>query len=386
MAHYLVLGAGKMGVVLAKDLLTSDAKNRVTLVDIDQKQLNKAQDFIKNKRLTAVPIDIEDEGRRHQVYRGADVALSALLHRHSLIALEEALQSGVHFVDLAGEFAPKRFKYNREAKKKRLTLLSGMGVSPGITNVCVGRAVQLLDEAQKALIYVGGNPIYPRPPLKYRIVYTVDSLLNFYERRVPILKNGKGKDVPPLSGTEPISFQPPFQEMECFYTDGLSSLLHTMKGKVKEELWEKTIRHKGHSEEVKTLISCGLFSRRPVRVGDQKVVPRDVLEVLLDSRMKLRRERDATLMRIMVSGEKSGKPKTHVFEMIDYFDSRKNFTSMAKTTCFPASIAAQMIVSGRIKKRGSLFPEQVFQSSLYKPFIGELEKRGVVITYRISGS
>jgi lysine 6-dehydrogenase len=374
-----------MGSVLAKDFLTSDAKSRVTLVDIDQKQLKKAQDFIKNKRLTAVQMDIEDEGRRHEVHRGIDVALSALLHRHSLMALEEALKTGIHFVDLAGEFALQRFKYNGDAKKKGLTLLSGMGVSPGITNVCVGRAVQMLDETKKALIYVGGNPLHPRPPLKYRIVYAVDSLLNFYERRVPILENGEVKDVPPLSGMEPISFGPPFQEMECFYTDGLSSLLHTMEGKVKEELWEKTIRHKGHSEKVKTLISCGLFSRRSVAVGDQKIVPRDVLEVLLDSRIKLGRGIDATLMRIIVSGKKSGKPKTHVFEMIDLFDSKKDFTSMAKTTCFPASIAAQMIAAGRIKKRGSLFPEQVFQGSLYKPFIEELEKRGVVLTHRISG-
>lgn len=385
MAHYLVLGAGKMGIMLARDLITSDAKNSVTLVDIDKKQLKKAQDFIDNRRLVPVQMNMENENRRQEIYWNKDVALSALLHRHSMLALEAAVRAGVHFVDLAGEFPLHRLEYDIEARKKRITLLSGVGVSPGITNICVGRAVHLLDKTQKALIYVGGNPVHPRPPLKYRIVYAVDSLLNFYERKVTILKGGKVKDVPPLSGKELISFDLPFEEMECFYTDGLNSLLHTMRGKIHDELWEKTIRHKGHAEEVKTLISCGLFSKRPVRVRDRRVVPREILEVLLDSRIKLGREKDATLMRVIVTGEKSGRPKTHVFEMMDHFDNEKGYTSMAKTTCFPASVAAQMIVSGKIKKRGSLFPEQVFQGLLYKPFMEELEKRGVAVTHKTRG-
>lgn len=383
MAHYLVMGAGKMGIVLAKDLIESGLKNRVTLIDIDEKQLKKAQEFIRSKRLAAIQMDIEDEKRREEVFKGKDVVLSALLHRHSLLALEAAVRAGIHFVDLTGEFVLPRFAYDEEAKKKRITLVSGVGVSPGITNVCVGRAVYLLDETEKALIYVGGNPVHPRPPLNYRIVYAIDSLLDFYERKVRILKDGKIKDVPPLSGVEAISFDPPFEEMECFYTDGLSSLVFTMKGKIRDELWEKTIRHKGHSQKVKTLISCGLFSRQPVLVKDEKVVPRDVLEVLLDAKMKLGKEKDVTLMRIIVSGRKSGEPKTHAFEMMDLFDEKKGYTSMAKTTCFPASITAQMIVTGKIKKKGSLFPEHIFHGPLFMPFLEELNKRGVYIVHRI---
>ena len=101
--------------------------------------------------------------------------------------------------------------------------------------------------------------------------------------------------------------------------------------------------------------------------------------------MKLGREKDVTLMRVIVSGEKSGRPKTHVFEMMDCFDNEKGYTSMAKTTCFPASIAAQMIVSGQMKKKGSLFPEQVFQGPLYKPFVEELGKRGVSVIHKVRG-
>ena len=90
-----------------------------------------------------------------------------------------------------------------------------------------------------------------------------------------------------------------------------------------------------------------------------------------------------SFLRIIVSGKKSGKSTTHIFEMIDFYDSEKGYTSMGKATSFPASIAAQMIASGRITKRGSLFPEEIFQAELYHPFMDALRKWGVLITHKV---
>lgn len=383
MRRFLVMGAGKMGIVLAKDLIESDNRNKVTLVDISSKRLQKAKKFIKSERLILLKKDVEKEKQREDIFEGQDVALAALLHKHSLLALETAILKGVHFADLVGEKPLDRLKYDSEAKEKKVTIISGLGVSPGITNICVGRAVHLLDEVEKAMIYVGGNPVHPKPPLNYRIVYAVESVLDFYERKALILKNGKIKEVPPLSGIESIQFPHPFSEMECFYTDGLSSLAHTMQGKIKGELAEKTIRHKGHAQGIKILKECGFFSRQPIKLHNTKVIPRELLEVLLDSKMKLGKERDATLLRIVVEGKKSSKPTTHIFEMIDLYDSEKDYTSMGKTTGFPASIAAQMIASGKIAQRGSLFPEEIFQSELYQPLMDALKDRGVVVTHKV---
>ena len=383
MSHFVVLGAGKMGVVLAKDLIESDADSRVTLVDKNSDQLEFASEFIRSERLFPVQRDLEVEEQRNEMVEGKDVALCALLHKHSLPMLETSVRQGVHFVDLVGEGPSGRLRYDEEAKNKGICLISGLGVSPGITNVCVGRGVHLLDETYRALIYVGGNPVHPRPPLNYRIVYAVESLLDFYERKALVLKNGKTQKVEPLSGIESISFPAPFSEMECFYTDGLNSLIHTMTGKVRDELAEKTIRHRGHAQGIVTLKECGLFSRQPVQIGGQQVIPRNVLERVLDSEMRLGDEEDVTLLRIVVEGKKAGKPETHIFEMIDRYDSMRRYTSMAKTTSFPASIAAQMIASGRITQKGSLFPEDVFHNELYQPFREELKRRGVTVTHRI---
>jgi len=185
-----------------------------------------------------------------------------------------------------------------------------------------------------------------------------------------------------LSDLEKIEFEDPFSEMEWFYTDGLNSMTYTLQGKIMD-LAEKTIRHRGHVAGIQTLKECGFFSKEPVDVDGQKVAPRRVLEVVLDERMKLGDEKDAILLRIKVSGKKDGGSVTHVFEMVDYFDTERQYTSMGKTTSFPASIGAQMIMSGQIKQRGVVFPENVFGGDLYDPFMEELAARGVSVSHDV---
>jgi lysine 6-dehydrogenase len=99
--------------------------------------------------------------------------------------------------------------------------------------------------------------------------------------------------------------------------------------------------------------------------------------------MKLGDEKDATLLRIRVSGKKDGESITHAFEMADRFDTERQFTSMGKTTSFPASIGAQMIMSGQIEKRGVVFPENVFDDALFGSFMAGLASRGVTISHEV---
>jgi len=384
MPKFLVLGAGKMGVVLAKDLILSNDQSVVTLVDIDFEKLNQARDFISSDRLIPLQRNIEDRNQREGMFKGQDVVLAALLHEHSLLILEEAVEQGVHLIDLVGDKPLERLVHDEKAKEKGIAIIPGCGVAPGIDNICVGRGVNLLDETEEAMIYVGGNPLHARPPLKYSILYAAESLLDFYERKTFILEKGRMKEVETLSGIETVEFPHPSSKMECFYTDGLSSLIHTMQGKIKGRLAEKTVRYAGHARALKALKAWGLFSRKPLRVEEKEVIPREFLKSLLDDQWKLGKEGDVTLMRVVISGKKAGKSTTHIFEMVDYFDPEKQYTSMAKTTCFPASIAAQMIVEAKITQRGVLFPENVFQDDLFEPFMEALKDKGVLIAHKKS--
>jgi saccharopine dehydrogenase-like NADP-dependent oxidoreductase len=56
-------------------------------------------------------------------------------------------------------------------------------------------------------------------------------------------------------------------------------------------------------------------------------------------------------------------------------------TAMARTTCFPATIAARMIAGGQIPARGVRFPEELFGGELGDHLLEELGRKGVRVTH-----
>ncbi|MGD2151923.1 MAG: saccharopine dehydrogenase C-terminal domain-containing protein [Gemmatimonadales bacterium] len=383
MSEFLVLGAGMMGAALAKDLIESDRGHTVRLADRSSAQLERAEGIVSSERLTTLELDITEERRSEAAFRDSGVVLGALPHSQSVAALAAAVRSGVHYVDLVGSGTQARLEHDEAARARGVCLISGMGVAPGISNVCVGRAVEALDETEAARIFVGGVPLDPQPPLYYRLVYAIESVLNAYDRPAVVKLDGRVQEVAPLSGLEAIAFSSPFDRMECFYTDGLNSLLHTMGGRVERELVEKTVRYPGHAQAIGILKTCGLFSREPIEVRGAKVTPRHVLENLLEKTLTGGDERDVTLLRVVVEGSKDGRAETHVFEMVDHYDTETRLTSMARTTCFPASVAAQLIAAGTIDRVGCLFPEDLFCDDLYQTLMSYLEERGVVVSHSV---
>jgi len=66
---------------------------------------------------------------------------------------------------------------------------------------------------------------------------------------------------------------------------------------------------------------------------------------------------------------------------VDHKDPETGYTAMARTTGFPAAIAARMISSGEIPERGVHFPEELFGGDRGDHLLRELGERGVVVTH-----
>jgi lysine 6-dehydrogenase len=181
-----------------------------------------------------------------------------------------------------------------------------------------------------------------------------------------------------LTGLETITFPQPIGKCEAFYTDGLSTLTQTMR-EVKE-MDEKTIRWPGHVDQIRTLIECGLLETHPVYVDGHRVVPRHLVSEILSERIKLREERDLTLLRVDVIGISGGRRVHRRYQMIDHYDSRREMTSMARTTAFPCSVAVQMLGAGLIHQKGLIPPELAINGPLREKFMKQLYDKGIKIT------
>jgi len=370
----LVLGCGMMGAAIALDMVKSDEVSKVVVADYDNTKSKIVVAQLKSDKVSSRLTDVRDIQATKNLMKGFDVAVCALPEGLNVFANRAAIGAGVHLVDLA--YGQELAKLDGAATRAGITILVDCGVAPGITNILAAYGASLMDEVDDIQIVCGGLPQKPLPPLGYRIVWSTWGLVNMYCGKARIVRDGKVVEVDAMADLETIKF-PGFGRLEAFTTDGLSTLLVTMKGRVKNMV-EKTARYPGHAEKILAMRDSGLFSTEPVEVGGMRVVPRKVAVAVLDKALRIGDEKDVTVLRVDVVGKKNAKGVRKSFVMVDRFDEEQGVTSMARTTGYTAAIVARMVARGEIDERGVVPPETAVVK-VFKRFRSELEDRGIVV-------
>lgn len=366
-----------MGSAIARDLVRSKLVDEVSVYDVERKRLDALARAEDSAKLSVKIHDVRRSSETVKLLKQFDVGVGALPYRLSEYAVRSTIRARVNFVDLIFGWRFGQKEIHSAARKKKIAVIPACGLAPGLTNILAMAAADEMDKVREVHIKVGGIPERPRPPLNYRIVFSFEGVLEEYLRKARIVKNGWITDVPALTGLETVTFRPPVGACECFYTDGLSTLVQTLKGV--QEMDEKTIRWPGHVAQIKTLIECGLLETDPVHFDGKLIVPRRFVGQILSDRISLGREKDLTLLRVDVTGRRGAKNIQHRYEMIDHYDAARKMTSMARTTAFPCSIAAQMLGTGEVDMKGLVPPELAFRGELRERFLRYLRTRGMKI-------
>ncbi|QDR82651.1 saccharopine dehydrogenase family protein [Sporomusa termitida] len=375
----VVLGAGMIGCMTVKELAKHPNIEAVVVVDAFAASVEKCVAEAMNAKVKGQVASLDVEGVMESILKEADVAIAALPHSLSLPSILAAIKAGCHLVDLVGSRYPEKAELDNAARSAGVLIVPGIGVAPGIANVLAGRGAEILDEAEEAQVYCGGIPRYPLPPLWYQVVFRLESLMGLFTRPALAMIDGKMTQLPALSELETCYFAEPVGECEAVITDA-HSLGCTMKGKIKT-VYEKTVRYKGHYAKMKVLAELGFLAETPVEVDGVMVSPRKLSMVLLEPQMKGKSEEDITVLRVVVTGKRAGKPVRLQWEMVDLYDRERQMTSMAKTTGFPAVIIAEWLAEGKLAECGVIAPEQLLIGDRFAPFIAELKNRGIEIAY-----
>lgn len=366
-----VLGSGLMGSVIGWDLARSDGVDEVVVADIDKERLEKVKKRSPGKKLSVEVLDIKDRKNVVKFLRRFDVATSALPHgivHHSDLA---AVEAGTKMVNIA--FEDDQMALDAHARKTGAILIPGCGVAPGLGGILLAHALEEVGGGEEGHILVGGLPQKPQPPFGYKLVFSIVGLLREYIEDARVFRDGKLVKVRPFSTVETVEFPRPIGRLEAFCTDGLASLVYTMKDM--KTLDEKTLRWPGHAEKMNLLLESGFFSREKVRVGDDEVAPLEVSWSVLGKKLAEGDPHDLTVMRVIAKGKKG----TAVYDMVDRYDDENQVTSMGKTTGYTASIVTQMLGSGKISGRGVIPPETAVRGKAVTSLMSELDKRGVTV-------
>ncbi|MDG6964590.1 MAG: saccharopine dehydrogenase NADP-binding domain-containing protein [Nitrososphaerota archaeon] len=366
-----VLGSGLMGSVIGWDLARSEGVDEVVVADVDEERLGALKKRSPGKKLSVELLDIREKGKVVSFLKRFDAAASALPHGIVHLSDLAAVQAGTKMVNIA--FEDEQMELDEEARKTGATLVPGCGVAPGLGGILLTDALQELGGGDEGHILVGGIPQKPLPPYGYKLVFSIVGLLREYTDDARVFRGGKMVKVRPFDTVDTYEFPPPIGALEGFCTDGLASLVYTMKGmRVLDEI---TLRWPGHADKMKLLLESGYFSREKVRAGDVQVSPLEVSWEVLGKKLSEGEPKDITVMRVIAKGRKG----SIIYDMVDRYDEANGVTSMGKTTAYTGSIVTQMLGKGEVQGKGVIPPEKAVTGKLVRTLLRELEQRGVQI-------
>lgn len=375
-----VLGAGTQARAIVHDFVRFSGADVIGVADIVPKRAQDLAAWASDPRVVPSELDVSDADIVSEWLAPFDAVLSAVPYRYNLDLTRAAVEAGTHFTDLGGnnDIVDGQLALDRPAKKRDVLVIPDLGLAPGMVALLGADLVRSLDPPRRLKLRVGGLPAERMWPLDYRLFFSVSGLINEYIEDCRVIRSGKKHSVPGLSELETVRFPEPFGELEAFQTSGgTSTLIDTLYGEV-EELDYKTLRYPGHNREMRLLKALGWFDDKPLRVGEQLVVPRQFSEALLQRQLG-EVVPDVILMRITASGTRADESVTLVEEMIERSDAALGLSAMARCTGYPAAIITIMAARGEINARGAIPQEQCVDAAAFR---SELAKRGITLTRR----
>lgn len=354
----LVLGAGIVGSAAVWDLRRRG--HEVSVADTDTDAVHQ---LATAYGATPIVVDAADSRELMELIAIHDVAVSAIPYRYGYAVASAALATNTHYLDFGGNpsvvAAQKRM--NNDAVANDVMIVPDCGLAPGLANVLaedlIGSATQ--DPIDSVQLRVGALPQDPKGALNYQLAFNAAGLINEYAEPCEVLVDGRHATVEPLGNLEEVDW-PEWGPLEAFSTAGGTSTLCVVHEDRVRSLEYKTLRYPGHREVFRAFYEMGMFDETPRRIAGVDIAPRSVLLDRLNRTLP-REEPDIVLVRVWMD---QGGTRT-TLQLED--QTHGAFSALARTTAFPATALADLIVKGRVMRPGVLSMNEAVKGSELLP-------------------
>ncbi len=381
--RYVVLGAGRQGVAAAYDLQCYGQAQSLVIADHDEELARRAADRVNSLLRSCVVesavVDVTVESALVPMLSGVDAVVSAVPYRFNLGVAQAAIEAGASMCDLGGntDLVWQELALDEAAKAAGVSIIPDCGLMPGMGNTLAVYAMGLMAQPEHVRIFVGGLPRHPRPPFDYLLTFHIAGLSNEYAGNAVYLRGGEIVEVPVFTELEMLDFPEPIGACEAFVTSGGTSTCPWTFRSSLLTYEEKTVRYPGHCVAFKAFADLGLLDLTPIKVGDTRVIPRDIFQTLLEPKITFPNDEDLVVLRVLCSGENAaGRQVEGRIEVIDYQDRQTGFRAMERMTGFPAAIVAHMMASGRTP-RGAVPLERSVDG---ETFVAEWRRRDLPLS------
>ena len=382
--HIVVLGgAGVMGSASVRDLVQSKI-SRVTVADYNieaaERLAAELLDEFEKTDVSAQFVDANDQASLIKIMKTADAVASAIgpFYKFGSKVVKAAIEAGVNLVDICddADATLEAFKLDREAEKAGVSIVVGLGMSPGLTNIlakCGSNKMDAVEEIRTSWVVGALDPGGPAD---------VEHGFHMLTGNVPTFKDGQWIDVPAGSEKETVEFLPPIGKVEVYHVGHPEpvTLPRFVKG-------VKTVTNKGAlfphliNQLFSFLVDFGFSSTQPIKVKGVSIIPREFSAALMDQQRETPEivaphvlekvlPLEGSLLsgtRVEVKGSKDKNAVRYVYRSVG---------QVHQCTGAPLSIGAQMLARGEIKPKGVLAPEACIDP---KTLLSELNKREIEI-------
>lgn len=373
MSNIIVLGAGMVGSTMAIDMTKNHS---VTLTDFSEKALEKA--IKKCDKLIPEVLDVTNKSMLQEVIKSFDLVICAVPGFLGFETLKSIIEAEKNVIDISF-FPENSLELDTLAKEKNVTAIVDCGVAPGMGNIILGNYNEKLTLTDFECL-VGGLPKVKKWPFSYKAPFSPVDVIEEYTRPARYVENGHLVVKEALSDCEFVDFEG-VGTLESFNSDGLRSIIFTMPHI--KNMKEKTLRYPDHIEYIKVLKSSGFFNEEKINVNGTMVSPLEFSSNVLFNEWKLGdTEEELTVMRITLKGtNEEGEQKTIVYNLHDEYCNKTTVSSMARTTGYTATAAANMFLDGLFKEKGVFPPELVGKHDVcFEYILKYLKERNVIYT------
>ena len=345
----LVLGCGEMAQVAIQDLVEHGVFADVV---VGTRHPARAEAFLSGiARLTirtsAVAIDVGDRAALVRLMKGFDVVcnLAGPNFRNAVNVVQAAIGAGVSMVDVSDDWAAtlEILDLHKEAEKAGITVVLGLGASPGVTNILAREAANQLDrvdEVHTSWVMRGSDAGGPA---------LAEHLLFSLPHKAFVFEDGAMREVRPfVDGRETIEY-PVLGPVEVFHIGHPEPL--TLSRFIEGVRYADDKATFLPAEVNRLIVDLGRIARQaaPVRVDGREVDGFAFAAGYLYRTCKAMTEVSQTgALRAEVRGELAGRRTRIVYTAAG---------RIGIGTGVPAAIGAALLAIGKIQRKGVLPPE-----------------------------
>jgi saccharopine dehydrogenase-like NADP-dependent oxidoreductase len=367
-----------MAGVAVRDLLDSGVEG-VGLADVELARSRERAKKLGDDRVEALEADAQNAEVLTKIMKGWDVVINSTWYEFNLGVMGAAIRAGIDYLDLGGLYhvTLKQLAFDKGARDAGVTCVVGLGSSPGVTNLMAIHGAQKMSKVSEVKIRVAGaSPVSNlggfKPPYSFRTILDEASM------PAAVLTNGRIEMVPAMSHREEFGLPEPVGMVEGCYT--LHSELATLPkniGKGVQEMNFIVAFSPMFARGVSLLVTLGFASKEEVKLpGGGGVVPYDLITSVVSTPPPEEAKGDFGIRRVELFGEVRGESAHLVYDNMSGPHEGWGIGGRALGTGVPASLGAQWLARGMIKKKGVLPPEECLEA---EPFLHELaeQERGI---------